>query len=78
MDMEQFKSATAAAASAERSLQEGLRALGIPERDLRQLRSRVLVDGRPVVILGAWPTDTTEKVAAALLHHVQSEDKTPA
>lgn len=66
MEMEKFKSAMAAAQSAEESLRDGLRALGVPDRDLRQLRSRVLVDGRPVVIVGVWPTDTTERVAAAL------------
>lgn len=66
MEMDDFKAATAAATAAENALRDGLTAVGIPERDLRQLRSRVLVDGKSVVMAGSWPTDTAEKVAAAL------------
>lgn len=66
MDMETFKSSMAAAANAEKSLREALYVLGVPERDLHQMRSRVLVNGRPIVVIGTWPTDVAEKVATAL------------
>ena len=66
MEMAEFKAAMTAATGSEKALRDALLATGVPERDLRQLRSRVLVDGRSVVVVGTWTTDVVEKVAAAL------------
>jgi hypothetical protein len=66
MKMDDFKAATAAAEAAENALRDGLLAVGVPEKTLDQLRSRVLANGRSVVMVGSWPTEVAEKVAAAL------------
>ena len=66
MEMDVFKSSSAQAKSAAEAIRDALRAVGVPNRDLREVRPQVLAHGRPVVNLGAWRLDAIEKVAAAL------------